>query len=336
MELKDDYAIVMKSDSSMVKVKLKDDMNVGEVLIFLEEDMYMSSEKKNIKNKMIVTILSIAATLALVILPAINIVNSRAYALVSLDINPSIQFELDKNQNIVSVGELNQDSIKLDLQELKGTTLEEGLKILNEKLEANGYVMKNDKIIVGFAFLSKKEDITYEKDVKHKVDSSLKDSKLLYLKGNKDDSKIAEEKGLSLGRYEAILKLEDDELEDKIENMSVEEILSLLSSKSIKLDRELREELEDVLDDKLDDDLDTDDLDDDVDNDEDDDVDNDTDDEDDEIKINPSQNNNNKYNNNNYQNNIYKNDDDDNDSDNDDDDYGNNQDDDYNDDNDDD
>lgn len=280
MELKDDYAIVMKSDSSMVKVKLKDNMRIGDALIFLQEDMYVSSENKSIKNKVIVTILSIAAALALVILPIINTIDSKAYALVSLDINPSIQFELDKKQNIVGVGELNKDGIKLDAKGLEGLTLEEGLKVLNEKLQANGYVIKDDKIIVGFAFLNNKEDITYEKDVKAKIDNSLKDSKLLYLKGNKKDSKAAQERGISLGRYEAILKLDDDKLEDKIESMSVEEILELLSNKSITLDKEVREELEDVLDDKIDDNMDTDDLDNDIE-----DIDNE------EVKKYPNQNN---------------------------------------------
>lgn len=261
MELKDNYAIVMKSDSSMVKVKLKGNMSVGDVLVFLEDDIYVSRENKSIKNKMFVTILSIAAALALVILPVINTINSRDYALVSLDINPSIQFKLDKNQKIVSARAFNQDGIELDLQGLKGLNLEDGLTILNEKLQANGYTIKDDKIIVGFAFLSKKEDMAYEKDVKNKVDKSFKNSKIIYLKGNKKDSKAAEEKGISLGRYEAILKIDDDDLEKKIENMSVEEILGLLNNKSIKLDKDLREELEDALDDKTDNELYEDDLD---------------------------------------------------------------------------
>lgn len=264
MELKDNYAIVMKSDSSMVKVKLKGNMSVGDVLVFLEDDIYVSRENKSIKNKMFVTILSIAAALALVILPVINTINSRDYALVSLDINPSIQFKLDKNQKILSARAFNQDGIELDLQGLKGLkglNLEDGLTILNEKLQANGYTIKDDKIIVGFAFLSKKEDMAYEKDVKNKVYKSFKNSEIIYLKGNKKDSKAAEEKGISLGRYEAILKIDDDDLEKKIENMSVEEILGLLNNKSIKLDKDLREELEDALDDKTDNELYEDDLD---------------------------------------------------------------------------
>lgn len=320
MELKDNYAIVMKSDSSMVKVKLKDNMSVGDVLVFLEDDIYVSSVNKGIKNKMFVTILSIAAALALVILPVINTVNSRDYALVSLDINPSIQFKLDKNQKIVSARAFNQDGIELDLQGLKGLNLEDGLTILNEKLQANGYTIKDDKIIVGFAFLSKKEDIAYEKEVKNKVDKSFKNSKIIYLKGNKKDSKAAEERGISLGRYEAILKIDDDDLEKKIDNMSVEEILGLLNNKSIKLDKDLREELEDALDDKTDNELDEDDLDNNIE---------DTDDND-EVETNSIQKkeyNNNSQNNNDNSDDNYDDNDHDDDDDDDNDDNGNNDDD---------
>lgn len=258
MEIKDSYAIVMKSDSTMIRVKIKKDMKVGDILIFLDEDLYIQTETENIKsktkNKAIITILSIAAVLVLFILPVLNKSNITPYAVVSLDINPSIELELDKDKKIVNVKSLNKDGSKLDLNSINGLMLDEGISKLKSILESQGYKLKNDSVIVGFTFLGDIDDIDYEDYIKSMINSNLKDSKVAYLKGNKQDYINSNKEGVSLGRYEAGLDIDEELLEEELENMSVEELLSLLKNKDVYLNEEILDEIEDQVEDKLEED----------------------------------------------------------------------------------
>ena len=274
MEVNEDYSLVMKEDSQIVRIKNKEGMKKGDINIFLEEDLYEEkiSNNKN-KNKIIVSILSIAAVLAIVVLPMMQNNKINSYALVSLDINPSINFELDDDMNIVSIRGINKDGKNLNLESLNGLTLDEGLKKLKLYLENEKYNLSKDSIIVGFTFLTDKEDNAYENDVKNIIGTEFKDSKTAFFKGTKENSEVAKQKGMSLGRYEAKLSMDEDIMEEQIENMSVEEILDLLKNKkNIYLNEEQVEELQDELEDRLEDSYeDDDDDDDDYDDDDDDD-----------------------------------------------------------------
>ena len=255
MEVKEDYSLVMKEDSQIVRVKNKEDMKKGDINIFLEEDLYEEkiSNNKN-KNKIIVSILSIAVVLAIIVLPMMQNNKINSYALVSLDINPSINFELDDDMNIVSIRGINKDGKNLNLESLNGLTLDEGLKKLKLYLENEKYNLSKDSIIVGFTFLTDKEDNAYENDVKNIIGTEFKGSNTAFFKGTKENSEVAKQKGMSLGRYEAKLSMDEDIMEEQIENMSVEEILDLLKNKkNIYLNEEQVEELQDELEDRLED-----------------------------------------------------------------------------------
>lgn len=254
IDIKDSYSIVIKDDNEIVRVKNKEDMNIGDVVIFLEEDVYEEKESKKIKSKTIISLLSIAVVLAIFVIPIIQGGLIKSYALVSLDVNPSIQFELDKNKKIVNVYGINEDAKKLKLNELKGLTLDEGITQLKINLKESKYNLENNSAIVGFTFLTNKKDNSYENEIKDIMGKELKGVKIAYLKGTKEGSKVAKEKGISLGRYEAELSMNEDVMEEQIENMSVEEILNMLSGKkNIYLNEEMKEELQDELEDKTED-----------------------------------------------------------------------------------
>lgn len=257
VEIKDDYSLVMKDDSSIVRINNKEEMKIGDIAIFLEEDIYIEeieeqSKNKNSRNSFVISILSAVAALALIILPMIQQNLAKPYATISLDVNPSIEFELDKNKNIIDINTINKDANNLELSDIKGLSLEEGIMKIDEVLENNNYQLKNDSAIVGFAFITDEQDDTYEQEVKDIISKTLKQTKTAYLKGNKDDVKKAKNRGISLGRYKAEFNIDDEFLEEKIENMSVEQILNLLNGKSnIFLNEEIKEELHDELEDKI-------------------------------------------------------------------------------------
>lgn len=276
LEIKEKYSLVLKDDSTVVRIRNKENMEVGDTIIFLEEDLYeLNKDRKTITNK-IIPILTMAAILVLLVVPMVkNNMTGGAYALMSIDVNPSIEFELDENKKIVNVYGVNDDGKTINLEDLKDKTLEDGIKILEQYLSENYSNSKEG--IVGFTFINKISNDKYENEVKDTVSKGLSNTKFVYLKGNEEDIAIAREKGVSIGRYEALCDLDEDTLEDTIENMSVDEIMSLLGANgkdNVYLNEEVMDELQDELEDRTEKDSDEED-DGDKDSDEDDDDDND-------------------------------------------------------------
>lgn len=253
MEIKNDYSIVMKDDSTMVRVKNKEGLKSGDVIIFLEDDIYQAKPSNNKFNKILVSFMAVAAILMVLVVPMASKNKDMAYALMSLDVNPSIQIKLDKNKRIVSIEGINDDGNRLNLGTLRGMDLESGLNQIKIILENQKYSVNNDSAIVGFTFLESDKDVKYEEDVKNIVKNSLDKTKTAYLSATKQDLEKANEKGMSLGRYAATLNMKEDP-EDDIENLSVEQILELLKNKdNIYLNEEVKEELQDELEDRIED-----------------------------------------------------------------------------------
>ena len=301
MEIKDDYVIVMKEDGTLVRIQKKDNLKVGKSIFFFEEDIYLKKESAKVIpfRKYIVPLGAIAALFIILINPMINRFSnnvSNTYAVLTFDINPSIEFELEENGIIKNVKGINDDGIALGVENIKGMSFKDGVIVLKELLMKNNYLANNNAILIGFSFMGD-ESITYEEDIQNIIKNTFKGTDVAFLKGQKSDLEKAESQGVSLGKYEALVKLDEDNFEDAIENLTTQEMIQLLKSndKSIFLDEDQLEELQDELEDRFEDEIEDDDNDideddndvdkDDIDDDDDgieDDFDNETDDKDDE------------------------------------------------------
>lgn len=260
MEVKEAYALIMKDDGTIIRVGNKPGIEIGQKIFFTEEDVveYRVSEKnEKTPKKHLMAFIAVAAAIILMIIPLFRgvIPMTKSYAMITFDINPSLSIKVDKNQTIVKVEGLNDDAKALDLDSLKGKTLAEGSELLRDTILNSSDITNKDSVIVGFAFLESTEDIGFEDDIKGVLNNNFKDFNVMYLKGNKDDLKMAKEKGVSLGKYEAMLKLDDDVLEEELEKLSVPELMDLLKeySNTPYLDEEMKEEIQDELEDKIED-----------------------------------------------------------------------------------
>lgn len=251
LEIKENYSIVITDDSSIVRIKNKENMILGDRILFFEDDLYIKESTSKIKY--FAPLIAIAAIFLIIFMNPLFKSKASPYSLVSLDINPSVHLELDANKNILSAKGVNKDGADLNLKKLQGLPLETGIIKIKELLEADGISLKTHKALVGFSFLSTSDNPAYEEAIKNILSSALSETKILYLKGTIKDLENAEAIGISLGRYKAEINIDEDDIEDKIENMTVEDILKLLKGKEgIYLNKELQEELKDELDDRLD------------------------------------------------------------------------------------
>lgn len=260
IEIKDKYSIVMNDNGSMVRVKNKEGLKVGDGILFLEEDIYIKNNVINFADfKAWKPMVAIAACLMLVLIFAYNRNPYTDYALLSMDVNPSIQFKLDKDGTIIDILGLNEDGEKILDKHLIGKPLEEGLSTLKFLMEENNYLKHDSPILVGFAYLEDIKDDKYEENIKGLLKKVYSKNEILYLKSNFLKANESLKNKLSLGRIEALESMTDENLKANIGSISVKEIKDNIS-KSNRIEI-FNYEDEDDIDDEIDEDDDEDDSD---------------------------------------------------------------------------
>lgn len=274
MEVKEDYIIVMKEGGSLVKINKKGDLKVGQSIYCFEDDLYIEKvvNKRKSFTSYIVPLGVVAALLCVLCLPMIkntSPISNNDYAILTFDVNPSIEFNLDEDGKIINVSGINDDSNKLNIDNLKGLSLKEGASKLRDILSNENYLGNKNSVLVGFSFIGKNDNASYEKMVQTTVKDTFTGTNVAFMKGNEDAIKKAKEQGISIGKYEAIAKLDEDGIEEAFENLSTQELLDLLkaNNSNVFLNEDALDELEDEIEDRVegdeDDDFDEDDHDDD-------------------------------------------------------------------------
>lgn len=238
MELKDDYAIVMNDDGSMEKIVIKPQMAVGQKIFYFDEDIAKVTEIKSSTNSkfkynsFMKTFGSMAAMILLAFTFFFNMNYSKTVAVVSLDINPSIQIEVDNNQNILKVTGINDDGRNIDFSGIEGKNINDGIKAIKDILVEKEFLKENKDVLVGFAFVKNGEKADYEDEIKEAVLNNFDTENVTYIKAeDKTDVKEAEQQGISLGRYEAAKTVVDEETKKKIANVPVKEITEKIKDK---------------------------------------------------------------------------------------------------------
>ena len=266
MEVKEDYIIVMKEGGSLVKITKKGDIKIGQSIYCFEDDLYIEKVVKKRKSftSYIVPLGVVAALLCVLCLPMIkNItpISNNDYAILTFDVNPSIEFNLDEEGKIINVTGLNNDANKLDIDSLKGLSLKEGAIKLKDMLINKNYLNNKNAVLVGFSFIGENNNITYEKMVQTTVKDTFTGTSIAFMKGNEAGIKKAKEEGISIGKYEAIAKLDEDGIEEAFENLSTQELIELLKANNSKvfLNEDALDELKDEIEDRVEDNNDEDD-----------------------------------------------------------------------------
>ncbi len=67
---------------------------------------------------------------------------------VTVDINPSVALSLNKNDKVVKVEAINEDAKSLELQKLKGLSIEEAAERLIDQAEDKGFISDDDDAVI--------------------------------------------------------------------------------------------------------------------------------------------------------------------------------------------
>ena len=234
MEVSKNYAIALNDEGAMDKIKLKGDLNVGQKIFYFEEDILSNTRNNIFRYNSFMKALGTIAALFLIVFTFFHTMKPQeAYAVVSLDINPSIQIEADSKLNIIKVEGINDDAKNIDFSDIKDVSLESGIQKIKNKLEEKNYLVNNKEVLVGYAFENNDASVNEKsiEDIKGAINTTFTKQEVVYVKGNKESVDEAKAKGISIGRYEAALKVEDEKIKDNISKAPVKDIAASIKGK---------------------------------------------------------------------------------------------------------
>lgn len=159
MERHRTYSIVMTSDGGFHKVKPVKDAGIGtevsyEVLVSKKKNIVYFQHHKPAKY------IAIACVLILFVMPFYFLIGqSKTYAYVNLDINPSLEIELNKDLQVVSISPLNDDAETLvkQLSHYKDKKIEQVIEQIMNKSDTLGLTKSGKNVLVGVSYVDNKD-----------------------------------------------------------------------------------------------------------------------------------------------------------------------------------
>lgn len=239
LEIQGQYLIVMTSGGRFCKVPpTGGSLKEGDEIEFT----HTIEEKESARNKQYVWkkwSYTAAACLLLLItaFPLWNMVFAQAYAMVSIDINPSFELEVDEKYKVTDIHVLNKEAEQvLSDMEWEGRALIEVTKRILSEAREQGYLKTNHDVLIvpiGLKNPQASQELleVMKKEMPAITDSSVGELTVTMMDGTEEIRKQAQKFGISAGRYalyESMKRMHKDVGEDKIRNLSISEVSSAI------------------------------------------------------------------------------------------------------------
>lgn len=241
-EIHSNKAVVLTPDSEFLVIKRTKDMCLGQQVKFNIQDV-----KKTMKPvyKYASIASSIAAVFILVFMYLRVPFYDNVYGYINVDINPSIEFVVDKEFEVLQSKALNDDAKAIAKGlDVKGKDIYSVINDFMDKCEDYGYIVgKEDNVVLVSAsvhdksmkfFKSIDDDTELEKflvNINKKINSNNdKDISGRVIKVSPEDRKAAVKNNLSMGKYYLMEKAKASGLDLSVEDMDKEKVSDLLAA----------------------------------------------------------------------------------------------------------
>ncbi|MCT4476631.1 anti-sigma factor domain-containing protein [Peribacillus frigoritolerans] len=216
------FVTLLTPEGEFLKTKRQErEYEVGEEITFSPAKQKFTLAFSNFHSSFKKTaVLSIASTFLILfsILPSYFPGPVSAY--MTIDVNPSIELELDDDLEVLKLTGLNEDG-KLVIGQLKDWKGKDIKTVTNRVVETTkqlGYLKGNKQIVVSTTLLEKDKEL--DKNLKEEIkeiseQDNVSNTKMKVIQATKSDRKQAREQGISTGKY-LEKKLNEDKDKDKV------------------------------------------------------------------------------------------------------------------------
>ncbi|MFZ5986509.1 MAG: anti-sigma-I factor RsgI family protein [Bacillota bacterium] len=245
-EIQENKAIVLTPESEFVAIKSRNDMFLGQQVIFDNKDIY-NLRKNYFKHASVIS--SVAAVFVLLfLLFRPSHYEDKVYGFIDIDINPSVQFVIDDDYKLIEAMPLNDDArLVMKGLEIKDKHVKNVILQLVDNSIALGFIDKKDKniVLISAVLNDKNKEVKSNKSEEDKrLDTLLNDISnevnefdeshgvsSRTLKATLEERKEALERNLSMGKYRLYLEAKEQQVDisfEEVYNMEVSDLLDSL------------------------------------------------------------------------------------------------------------
>ena len=233
LEIRKNEAAVLCKNGQIIKIRRKG-LVAGETIELSAAEI--RQDKKVVFYKKLRQYGSVAAAAALLLGFGGNHIYNTAIACsyVSLDINPSIEYTLNRQDCVLDVTAVNEDAEEiveqLKEQGIKKESLADAISMTADLLQENGYIIEEetDYILINVASDSDKKSETLKKEAQRVFDEINTENEdnihLTMTESTISERKEARSQGVSAGEYKEIQSIGDEDV-SKYKDMKVKELL---------------------------------------------------------------------------------------------------------------
>lgn len=211
MEINDAYLTLLTPDGEFLRArKQKQPYTIGEEILFFPIELKKTTRHHSLLTKML-SVKSMATIAVAFILFFGSILfsyqNNKAYAYMSIDVNPSIELVMNKEMRVLKIKAYNQDGKKIidRLGDWKKKDIAELTQSLLKEMKRQGYLKDHHVVVISTVRADKKEPAA-EKELAEnmkEIEKTIEDNalQLTVLNGTPNDLEKAHELGITTGKY---------------------------------------------------------------------------------------------------------------------------------------
>ncbi|MCC5909029.1 MAG: anti-sigma factor domain-containing protein [Clostridiaceae bacterium] len=220
MEVRNDTMIIMAEDCNFYEIKKRSSIHEG---MEIEFDLKERIQHKKYK---LPSFGLVAATIIFLFITSIYgfnnwYVHSQPVALLTIDINPSVELEINNRNAIIRAIALNKEAEELELSSLKKKNVREAFDILVHKAEEKGYLINEEKNYILLTTVTLDENKINAEQLKSMVqeikkeveaDTTRKEKtvEIVTLEASKDALKRAQKDNVSVGKLKMYEEIQED------------------------------------------------------------------------------------------------------------------------------
>ncbi|MBT2649502.1 anti-sigma factor domain-containing protein [Bacillus sp. ISL-34] len=213
------FVTLLTPEGEFLKTKRQERVyEVGEEITFSPAKQKFTFAFSNFHSSFKKTaVLSIASTFLILFSILPSYFSGPVSAYMTIDVNPSIELELDDDLEVLKLTGLNEDGKLVigQLKDWKGKDIKTVTNRIVVTTKQLGYLKGNKQIVVSTTLLEKNKELdkNLKEEIKEISQDNVSNTKMKVIQGTKSDRKQAREQGISTGMY---LEKKLNEDKDKI------------------------------------------------------------------------------------------------------------------------
>jgi hypothetical protein len=228
LEVKRKYAVAMTEDKKIIRLTKKPDMNENQMVYYFIEDFYAGGSTKTSEKIHFFRVGIAFACVLLFLLVSITNLHGpidRVYAMVTFDVNPSLEVFIDEDEQVKYIEPLNEEAKKL----IKGYSarekkLSQVLEYLTKTSVELGYLTDQGIVLVSYTGLDSQGDTTIP-TMDNYINQYQETYTLVYARPTEEEAKEAQDQGLSVGKYILMKQSKSDIDEKDVKTLKISELI---------------------------------------------------------------------------------------------------------------